>query len=104
MVYVFSHQTNDEQEVKYTRHKNARGFTAVDGEICSSIVIQIIKKQTITEKQKLLLFQKSEKYHKQEPPEDFDAFTYAMDWRAAHQEEEAPAQVVDTNECLISDD
>jgi hypothetical protein len=84
MLYVFSCQEEDEQLSKTTRHKNARGFTAVDAEICSSICTQLLRKGSISEKQLNLLYQKAPKYHKQVPSEDWDVEEFKTEWLEQH--------------------
>lgn len=86
MTYVYSLQTNDEQADQTTKHKNKRGFSAVDATICCSIIQYVLRNEKISEKQYTLLCQKAKKYSKQLPDEDWDAFEYREEWLEANPE------------------
>lgn len=103
MMYVFSRQEEDEQDAEWTRYKNKKGFTAVDAKICSSILTFALEKNRISFNQLRILFQKSEKYSKQKPTNDFDVYAFKENWLQRHPSPPSTPPL-NFNECLISDD
>ena len=63
--YLYNEQTQDEKSTSSTREHNGRGFNAMDAEFLSSLAQQVIKRGTLSEKQKMYARKKLVKYRKQ---------------------------------------
>lgn len=54
IIAIFNKQTESEKNILHTYEKNKVGFSGVDGEIMSSFATQIIKRNSLSDKQKLV--------------------------------------------------
>lgn len=65
LLRIYDYQTNEEQQVGYTKVYNGVGFTGCDGEILSSFAQQLQTKGYLSPKQTILVKRKMPKYWSQ---------------------------------------
>lgn len=65
LVKIYERQTRDEQIQEATTQSNGIGFTGVDAKFLSSLAVQVIRRGTLSPKQKAIAFNKMPKYWKQ---------------------------------------
>ena len=65
LLALYQHQTNDEQRLAETRHRNAQGFNSVDAPLLSSFAQQLRRGRTLSPKQLVYAQRKLRKYAKQ---------------------------------------
>lgn len=65
MVTLYAYQTEDEQADGDTKHKNSKGFNAVDAKFLSSLSELAIHNVKLTDKQKAAVSYRMQKYARQ---------------------------------------
>jgi len=62
---IYDRQTEDEKDIRGTRHLNSVGYSGVDGEIMSSFARQIQKRNSLSPKQMVIARKKMKRYWRQ---------------------------------------